>query len=373
MAYIYDLTDTWNAGGTTFYGIKMNVTNTASAAGSKLLSLQVGGSEQFGVDKNGNVGVGTSSPGARLVINGGTGTSQTRFEVSTTQVQEVATNAAQSAYADRLADAAKHIWKVTGSERMRIDSSGNVGIGTSSPTFRLTAANSAADGGWLYSTGTVSVLGLGGYSAAGDGAFSLRYDRSTGGITFNGGSRDTPTERMRINSSGDMLVNATSDWTGGYSKLYSYTSAASSRTISAYNAGSSAGASAFLGRVDNTAVDLATFYYGASTVVGTITTNGTNTAYNTSSDARLKHDIVDAPDASDLIDAIQVRSFKWNADNSEQRYGFVAQELLEVAPEAVSVPADEEEMMGVDYAKLVPMLVKEIQSLRARVAQLEGN
>jgi hypothetical protein len=107
--------------------------------------------------------------------------------------------------------------------------------------------------------------------------------------------------------------------------------------------------------------------------VGSISTSGTTTAYSTSSDARLKHDIVDAPEASSLIDAMQVRSFKWNADDSEQRYGFVAQELVEVAPEAVSIPADEDQMMGVDYSKLVPMLVKEIQSLRARVAQLEGN
>ena len=50
----------------------------------------------------------------------------------------------------------------------------------------------------------------------------------------------------------------------------------------------------------------------------------------------------------------------------------VAQELQAVAPEAVSAPEDPEEMMGVDYSKLVPMMLKEIQSLRARVAQLEG-
>ena len=50
----------------------------------------------------------------------------------------------------------------------------------------------------------------------------------------------------------------------------------------------------------------------------------------------------------------------------------VAQELQSVAPEAVSEGETEEDMMSVDYSKLVPMLVKEIQSLRARVAQLEG-
>jgi len=110
----------------------------------------------------------------------------------------------------------------------------------------------------------------------------------------------------------------------------------------------------------------------AGVAVGSISVTGSATAYNTSSDARLKHDIVDAPEASSLIDALQVRSFKWNADNSEQRYGFIAQELLEVAPEAVSQQADPDGMMGVDYSKLVPMLVKELQSVRARLAELEG-
>jgi|694.fasta_scaffold10218_4 hypothetical protein len=99
---------------------------------------------------------------------------------------------------------------------------------------------------------------------------------------------------------------------------------------------------------------------------------GGATSFNTVSDERLKHNIVDAPDAANLIDALQVRSFKWKVDDTAQRYGFIAQELLEVAPEAVSVPEDNDKMMGVDHSKLVPMLVKEVQSLRARVAQLEG-
>jgi hypothetical protein len=106
--------------------------------------------------------------------------------------------------------------------------------------------------------------------------------------------------------------------------------------------------------------------------VGNITLSGSTTAYNTSSDQRLKDNIVDAPSASDDIDAIQVRSFDWKADGSHQKYGMIAQELNTVAPEAVTEGETEEDMMGVDYSKLVPMLVKEIQSLRARVAQLEG-
>lgn len=53
--YINAITDLWNNAGTTFYGIKLNVTNSASAADSKLIALQIGGTDKFSVDKNGNV------------------------------------------------------------------------------------------------------------------------------------------------------------------------------------------------------------------------------------------------------------------------------------------------------------------------------
>jgi hypothetical protein len=116
------------------------------------------------------------------------------------------------------------------------------------------------------------------------------------------------------------------------------------------------------------------FYNSGLGTAGAIKVNsgGTTVTYSTSSDQRLKENIVDAPSASNDIDAIQVRSFDWIADGSHQDYGMIAQELQSVAPEAVSGDADSDEMMGVDYSKLVPMLVKEIQSLRARVAQLEN-
>ena len=109
------------------------------------------------------------------------------------------------------------------------------------------------------------------------------------------------------------------------------------------------------------------FGYNA-TGIGSITQNGTTgVLYNISSDARLKTNIVDAPQGN--IDQIKVRSFDWIADGSHQEYGMVAQELLEVAPYAVHQPQDTNEMMGVDYSKLVPMMIREIQDLRARLAK----
>ncbi len=106
-------------------------------------------------------------------------------------------------------------------------------------------------------------------------------------------------------------------------------------------------------------------------VAGSIVTT-TSTTYNTTSDRRAKENIADADDAGAIVDAIQVRKFDWKGDGTHQRYGMIAQELLESAPEVVHQPENTEQMMGVDYSKLVPMMLKEIQSLRARVAQLEG-
>jgi len=186
----------------------------------------------------------------------------------------------------------------------------------------------------------------------------IDYDNgSSGSLRFFSTSANT--ERMRITSGGDLLVGKTN-------------ASAGSGGVRINNNGTYGGRIE-LSRENNTGTQYPVqFYDYAGSTVGSISNTTTATAYNTSSDQRLKENIVDAPSASDDIDAIQVRSFDWKADGSHQKYGMVAQELQSVAPEAVSEGETEEDMMGVDYSKLVPMLVKEIQSLRARVAQLEG-
>ena len=162
-------------------------------------------------------------------------------------------------------------------------------------------------------------------------------------------------EAMRISSSGTLLVNTT---TTSFSPQMAVQKDSGGYVFESVRTG--------------TGTEGHIVFVNGNGAVGTITSTGTSTAYGTSSDQRLKENIVDAPSASDDIDAIQVRSFDWRADGSHQKYGMVAQELQTVAPDAVTGDADSDEMMGVDYSKLVPMLVKEIQSLRARVAQLEG-
>ena len=124
-----------------------------------------------------------------------------------------------------------------------------------------------------------------------------------------------------------------------------------------------------LGHITGTAsaVPYVQFMYNAG-VIGSITQSGTTAVlYNTTSDARLKENIVNAESATPLIDQIQVRQYDWKSDGSHQRYGFIAQELVEVYPEAVHQPEDPEAMMAVDYSKLVPLLLKEVQELRQRL------
>jgi hypothetical protein len=84
--------------------------------------------------------------------------------------------------------------------------SGNLGVGTTVLPFKFVAANSGTDGGWIYSSAAISILGLGGYANAGDGAFQIQYNRGTGAITFNGGTRDTPAARMTIDTNGNVTI-----------------------------------------------------------------------------------------------------------------------------------------------------------------------
>ncbi len=109
--------------------------------------------------------------------------------------------------------------------------------------------------------------------------------------------------------------------------------------------------------------------------VGSITTNASATAFNTSSDQRLKENFTDL-DASSMIDAIRMYEFSWKADGT-RGFGVKAQECFEVFPEAITVgvgeQGDEDYMpWSADYSKFVPLLLAEVKALRARVAALEA-
>jgi len=132
MAFIYDLTDTWNAGATTFNAIRMNVTDVASAASSKLITLQVGGVERFGVDK-----AGVASFGGAVRSAGGSAASPA-FSFSGDTNTGIFSPAA-----DTLAFA------TGGAEVMRFTSSGSGGIGTATPNAAAQLEVSSTQRGFL--------------------------------------------------------------------------------------------------------------------------------------------------------------------------------------------------------------------------------
>jgi len=117
---------------------------------------------------------------------------------------------------------------------------------------------------------------------------------------------------------------------------------------------------------------------GTYTERGSIDYNraGTAVRYNTSSDARLKDSIRDAAYDPSAIERIRVRSFKWRESGASTARGFVAQELVTVEPDAVKTCEPRQPIKecqwGVDYSKMVPLLVQEIQALRARLAAVEA-
>ena len=121
----------------------------------------------------------------------------------------------------------------------------------------------------------------------------------------------------------------------------------------------------------------------AGTVIGSISTSATATAFNTSSDVRLKHAIATLAGALERVLALRPVAFRWNADDSAG-HGFLAHELQQVIPDAVSGEADAVNDDGsvkpqqVDHSKLVPWLTAacqdlaaQVQALTARVASLE--
>jgi hypothetical protein len=282
----------------------------------------------------------------------------------------------------------------SGTERMRINSSGNVGIGVVPETdwHSNYTALQVNTGGALasYASGTTFGTAIStNQRTTGDtfvngnkyiaNAAAQLYLQDNGGnhIWYNAASGTADAtiswnERMRIDSSGRMQVAKSSHlYTTVGVQLGTYSSNSIDNTTQ-FTHNNSGGASVVC--VAPTSESLITFYrQDTGGFMGHIRNDSSNSvSYFTSSDERLKDNIVDAPSASDDIDAIQVRSFDWKADGSHQKYGVIAQELNNVIPSAVDMTQDENKHASVDYSKLVPMLVKEIQSLRARVAQLEG-
>jgi hypothetical protein len=382
------------------------------------------GTERMRIDSSGRVGIGTISADANsqlhvvgssyqpLYINTtGTGGGGAAFLCSGTQALYVGTAGGSwltgSSTADGLIRSeANLIFGIGNSEKTRLDSSGRLLVGTSSDvsngSSNVKAQIIESDFGALAlgrsgttinngtTIGDLRFYGNSGNTAAyglfaqitctADGSASSNTDnpgRLTFSTTADGAS--SPTERMRISSAGEILLNKTSDtlanagWAVNINGRGQLTCSGDGAPVLRLNHTGSGG----------TQYPIEFFKNGSQ--VGSVSITASATAYNTSSDYRLKENVVPLTGAVDRLLQIPVHRFNFIADPDHTVDGFIAHEAQAVVPECVTGTKDEVDAdgnpiyQGIDQSKLVPLLtaalqetIAELQALKAEVAALKG-
>ena len=247
--------------------------------------------------------------------------------------------------------AAAFVWQgYSGSayaERMRLDSSGNLGIGTSSPGEKLDVVN----GGLGVGNGTIKTV----ISYSSLGLIGTTSNHAIGFLTNN-------TERARIDSSGNLLVGTTTAGGEGWTL---------------YPTGSGGGVLTVWNRPATANTTTALEFRDGGTAKGSITYTNTATAFNTSSDYRLKNTIAPMTGALAKVALLKPCTYKWNEDGSNGQ-GFIAHELAEVVPQCVTGEKDavdaqgNPQYQGIDVSFLVATLTAAIKEQQAIIESLKA-
>ena len=355
------------------------------------------------VDASGNADVAGTVTADGLVVSGATADFLTTLANSTSSGNGLFVSAG-----DNSGDRILQLSDKNGAEKLRVTALGNVGIGTSSPVLKLSVDGDIWQGnqggaeigrlqneaGWYDFKGSTNVLGV-----------QMSHGST---VRFNTNSQ----ERMRIASDGNLFVGCASIPTGGASTGLSISNNSGKQMVTH--------------GVEGTANTYVNVYKNANGIVGGIRVIGSATAYDTSSDYRLKEDDVPMTGATERVKLLRPINFAWKVDGSRTD-GFFAHEVQEVVPESaggskdamrdeeyevtpavyedVTTPAVEAvlgedgmviteaveestesvlvteavmatrsvpDYQGIDQSKLVPLLTATIQELIARIEALES-
>ena len=255
-------------------------------------------------------------------------------------------------------------------DAMTITSGGNVGIGTSSPSTKLHIIQPVGNDAFaIGETGSNMRFRIGQ-----EASYTGNYINSTnidlklityadggsgGNIYFYTSTNSTPVERMRINNAGAIKLNS-----ADYGNVYNFSFKGANGGIDCFAA---------LGVATNSQ-NIINFFNQGNSFVAAISVNASTVSYGTGSDYRLKKDFKDF-NGLEKVSAIKVYDFKFKAEGDRME-GVIAHELQEVIPYAVTGYKDEvdaegnDKIQNVDYSKIVPILIKAIQELKAEIEQL---
>ena len=360
-----------------------------------------GGNERMRIDSSGNVGIGTSSPTSKLDVNGTATAKQAiiadgangSVQFGSTSTYNIVGGVDNGGLRYNLPTGLDHQFRINASDVMRITSAGNVGIGTSNPSVynaQLVSYKGTGVGTYLghSNSGTfpkVSAIGLGSdavafthtssgssyalYGSAQIAAIQSASSNATTDMAFYTTSGGSVTERMRIDSSGNVLVGTTSDDgnIGASSGANTYTFRNVDGARIAHDG------SSYWNRFSDGVV---IYWRRAGTSVGSISVSSTSTTYSTSSDYRLKENIAPMTGALDKVAQLKPVNYNWKVDGSAGQ-GFIAHELAEVCPDAVSGEKDAIDAegnpvyQGVDTSFLVATLTAAIQEQQAIINELK--
>ena len=341
------------------------------------------------------LGIGVTSPATKLDVRGANNASQATFSGTASRGLLISTRS------DGLADDrtvilnAQHstgslgqlVIQTAGTDRLLVDSTGNVGIGVT-PSAWDTAVFKAIQIGTGVGRASVAsrtdnvnntAYGLNYYYGSGDYRYiaagrATSYEQASGKHFWNIdsgtqviGAATSFTQAMTLDASGNLLVGKTA--------LSSATAGIQLEAVGAVTSTRSAGAAAYFNRL--TSDGFLVLIGRQSSIVGDISVTTTGTTFNSTSDYRLKEAVQPLVGGLARVSALKPSVYKWKANGSAGE-GFLAHELAEVVPAAVTGEKDAVNADGsikaqsIDMSRVVPILVAAIQELTARVQTLEA-
>ena len=358
----------------------------------------------------GNVGIGTAVSGSALNVVGNEIRFSNSVNVSYYGAISHDANASGNNFYD-VQDAGGHVFRLNGLERARLDSAGRLLVGTATARtnifntvaaklFQVESNGGTAGASFIRSSndgGSVDLVLGKSRSASVGGNTVVQSADAVGSISFQGNDGSefvptasitafvdgtpaaddmpgrlvfsttpsgsaTPVEHMRVTKDGNVLIGCQS---------------LPSATVEGFVAtGTNSGNRTSSG--SSTSSYNHWVFYNGNGIVGSIATDGSATSYNTSSDYRLKENVVPLTGAADRIKQLKPSKFNFIADPDKTVDGFIAHEAQEVVPECATGTKDEVDdegnpvYQGIDQSKLVPLLTAALQEAMTRIEQLEA-